>query len=70
MLYKGDAVGEFFADFIVDGKIIVELKATDRGHSVFIAQVLSYLRATNLRLGLLINFNTPVLWRGVRRVIL
>ena len=70
MLYKGDKVGDFFADFIVDGKIVVELKATDRPHGLHIAQVLSYLRATRLSLGLLINFNAPVLYRGVRRVIL
>lgn len=70
MLYKGDKVGDFFADFIVDDKIVVELKATDRPHGVHVAQVLSYLRATNLKLGLLMNFNAPVMYRGVRRVIL
>ena len=69
MRYKGASVGEFFADLIVDDKIIVELKAVAGFHAVHTAQVLSYLRATSLRLGLLINFNTPVLWCGVRRLI-
>jgi len=68
--YKGEYVGDFFADLIVDDTIIVELKAVSGFHAVHVAQVLSYLRATNLRLGLLINFDVPVLWRGVRRVVL
>jgi GxxExxY protein len=69
MLYKGKAVGEFFLDLVVDGKVIVEVKAVERYSPLFTAQVISYLRATKLRLGLLINFNAPVLWRGVRRIV-
>ena len=69
MAYKGRDVGQFCADLIVDGKIIVELKAVTAHHATHVAQVLGYLRATDLRLGLLINFNVPVLWRGVRRLI-
>jgi GxxExxY protein len=69
MLYKGCSVGDFYVDLIVDDKIIVELKAVSGFEAVHAAQVLSYLRSTNLRLGLLINFNVPVLWRGVRRLI-
>jgi len=70
LMYKGKAVGEFFLDLVVDGKVIVELKAVERYNPVFTAQVISYLRATKLRLGLLMNFNSPVLWRGVRRIVL
>jgi GxxExxY protein len=69
MLYRGESVGEFFADFIVDRKVIVELKAVETVRPVHRAQVLSYLRATELELGLLINFNVPVLKQGVRRLI-
>ena len=69
MRYKGCSVGDFFVDLIVDDKIVVELKAVSGFEAVHAAQVLSYLRSTNLRLGLLINFNVPVLWRGVRRLI-
>ena len=69
VFYKSSCVGEFFADLIVDDKIIVELKAVAAILPVHVAQTLSYLNATKLRLGLLINFNVPVLWRGVRRLI-
>jgi GxxExxY protein len=67
--YKGERVGECFADLIVEDKILVELKAVIGFHSVHVAQVLGYLRATRLRLGLLVNFNVPVLCRSVRRLI-
>ena len=69
MLYRGESVGDFFADLIVDHKVLVELKAVDALRSVHRAQVLSYLRATGLELGLLINFNVRVLKDGVRRLI-
>ena len=69
MLYRGEKIGDFFADFIVDDKIVLELKATERTHGAHIAQVVSYLRAANLRLGLLMNFNAPTMVRGMRRVI-
>ena len=69
MTYKGQPVGEFYADFIVDDKIVLELKAVERTLPVHTAQVLSYLRAAQLRLGLLINFNVPVLFRGVKRIV-
>ena len=67
--YRGESVGDFFADVIVDCKVLVELKAVDALRSVHRAQVLSYLRATGLELGLLINFNVRVLKDGVRRLI-
>ena len=69
MLYRGESVGDFFADLIVDRKVIVELKAVDALRAVHRAQMLSYLRATELELGLLINFNVRVLKDGVRRLI-
>jgi GxxExxY protein len=69
MLYRGESVGDFFADLIVDRKVLVELKAVDVLRSVHRAQVLSYLCATGLELGLLINFNVRVLKDGVRRLI-
>ncbi len=69
MLYKGCAVGDYVADLIVDDKIVVELKAVTALQPVHLAQTLSYVHATRLRLGLLINFNVPVLCRGVRRLV-
>lgn len=66
--YKGTPVGETRLDFLVDGRIVVELKAVEQFHPVHMAQVISYLKATGLRLGLLINFNVKVLKDGIRRI--
>ena len=68
--YKGHAVGEFRADFIVENKLLLELKSVERHDPVFEAQVLTYLKISGLRLGLLINFNTRLLKDGVKRIIL
>jgi GxxExxY protein len=68
--YKGYIVGEGRLDLIVNGRLIVELKAVEALAPLHFAQTLSYLRASGCRLGLLINFNVPQLRRGVRRVVL
>jgi GxxExxY protein len=68
--YKGHSVGKGRLDFVVDGCLIVELKAVEAVAPLHTAQVLSYLKATNLALGLLINFNVPVLKNGVKRIVL
>ena len=68
--YKGDVIGEHVLDLIVDGDIVIELKACEQLHPVHAAQLHSYLKAGAFELGLLINFNVPVLKDGVRRVIL
>lgn len=68
--YKGDPVGEFFADVVVENKVILELKSVAKVLPVHRMQLLSYLRATGMRLGLLINFHAPVVWREIRRVVL
>jgi GxxExxY protein len=57
-------------DLLVEGVLIVELKAVIRMDPVFEAQLLSYLKLTNRRLGLLINFNVPLIKHGIKRVIL
>jgi len=68
--YKGLFVTTFRLDLVVDNLIIVELKAVDRPHPVHRAQLVSYLRATGLRLGLLVNFNVELVHRSVMRVVL
>jgi GxxExxY protein len=68
--YKNAAVGEGKLDLLVDDCLIVELKAVEALAAIHKAQVISYLRATRLRLGLLINFNVPILKNGLQRVIL
>ena len=55
---------------LVCERVVVELKAVDALAPIHWVQVRSYLKATGCRLGLLINFNVPVLLRGVRRIIL
>ena len=57
------------ADLLVVEKVVVELKAVEKLLPVHEAQLLSYLRLQDKRLGLLINFNVPVLKDGVRRVV-
>ncbi len=60
----------FRIDLLVEGSLIVEVKAVDAIHPVHIAQVLSYLKLTGNRLGLLINFNVVHLREGIKRVAL
>jgi GxxExxY protein len=57
-------------DLIVEGQIVVELKAVVKLDEVHRAQLISYLRATGLRGGLLVNFRVAVLRHGLRRVVL
>jgi GxxExxY protein len=68
--YKGRPLGLHRLDLVVGGLVLVELKAVDRLHPTHHAQVVSYLRASKLRLALLINFNAAVIKGQIRRVIL
>jgi len=65
-----DAAGEGRLDLLIVGKLPVELKAVEALAPIHKAQVISYLKATGLQLGLLINFNVAVLRAGVQRVVL
>jgi len=60
----------FRLDLLVDEKVIVEIKSVNEMNPVFEAQLLTYLRLTNVRLGLLINFNASVIKKGIKRLIL
>lgn len=69
IVYKGDVLESGFrADFIVQGRILLELKSVESITKVHYAQVLTYLKLTNLRMGLLINFNVTSLRHGLRRL--
>ena len=57
--YKNEVVGEYFADIMVDGKIILELKTVKSLEKIHEAQILNYLKATGYKVGLLINFAYP-----------
>ena len=68
--YKGRTIGEGRLDFLVDGALLIELKAVESLAPIHKAQVISYLKARELQLGLLINFNVPVLRTGIQRIVL
>jgi GxxExxY protein len=69
LTYKGHPVGEARMDLVVDERLLVELKAVEGIAPVHVAQLLSYLTATGLTLGLVVNFNVPLLRDGIRRVV-
>jgi len=70
VIYKGFNLGDSRIDLLVENEIIVELKSVDKMYPLHEAQVLSYLKMAGKRLGLLINFNLPVLKNGIKRIIL
>ncbi|MBI2968712.1 MAG: GxxExxY protein [Bacteroidetes bacterium] len=59
----------FRADIVVDGKVIVEIKSVDTLTDVHYKVLLTYLRLTNLKLGLLVNFNVTLIKNGITRIV-
>ncbi len=59
----------FRFDLLVDERVLCEIKSVDEVHPVCLAQLLTYLKLMNLRLGFLINFNVPLIKEGIQRVI-
>jgi GxxExxY protein len=68
--YKGFLLGNFKIDFLVENKIVIELKSVERYDPIFESQILSYMKLGSYRLGLLINFNSRLLKDGIKRFIL
>jgi GxxExxY protein len=69
--YKGVTMKEAYRiDLVVEGALIVEVKAVEALDPIHESQVLTYLRHTGLRVGLLINFNVAVLKDGIKRLVL
>ena len=68
VVYKGYVIKGQRLDMLVDGEVVVELKSVSNLPDVAVAQVLSYLKATHLQRGLLINFGKTRLVDGVKRV--
>lgn len=69
--YKGARLDcGYRLDLLVDGRVVVELKAVDGIEPVHEAQLLTYLRLTGCKVGLIINFNVPVMKDGIRRRVL
>ena len=70
VLYKGIVIKDpLYLDILVDDKVVVEIKATEKNHPIFESQVLTYLRLTSLKLGLLINFGISPLKDGITRIV-
>jgi GxxExxY protein len=71
LIYKGEKVGDDLRlDIIVDAKVVVELKSVKELEPIHEAQLLTYMKLTGCRVGLLINFNVPVLRHGIKRMVL
>ena len=68
--FENVAVGKYRPDLIVEDTVIVEVKSVDRLIPLFTSQVISYLKVTQLRVGLILNFNVPRLADGIKRVVL
>ena len=68
--YKGRDVGKHRIDFLIEDQVILELKAVDAIHSIYEAQLLTYLRATGKKVRLLMNFNVERLKDGIKRFII
>lgn len=65
VVYRGVVVGRYFADLVVDQKVVVETKVAKAIDPAHRAQVLNYLRASGLEVGLILNFSTPVQFKRV-----
>lgn len=70
VIHEGKDMGiGFIPDIIIFNKVILELKSVETLAEVHYKQLLTYLRLTNLKLGLLINFNVPVIRSGIHRIV-
>ena len=67
--YKGVHVGQGFIDILVDRRLVLGLKAVESLNEVHRAQVIAYLQAMNLQLGLLMNFHVAQLRNGIKRIV-
>jgi GxxExxY protein len=68
--YRGALIGEHRVDLIGESQVVVEIKSVARYDPVFAAQVLTYLKITGLHVGLLLNFNRPLLSDGIKRFVM
>ncbi len=70
VIYKGVAIKEpLFIDNLVEDIVIIEVKAVEKYHPIYETQVLTYLRLTGIKLGLLVNFGAPYVKDGISRII-
>ena len=67
-MYKEQVIGEYRLDLIVEDTVVIEVKSVERFDPIFEAQVLTYLKVTGKRVGLLINFNSRLVKDGIKRI--
>ena len=68
--YRGERLNvSYRCDLLVQGQVVVELKAVERLEPLFTAQLLTYLKLTSCQVGLLVNFHVPLLKQGIKRVV-
>jgi GxxExxY protein len=70
--YHGQEVGDYRADLVVEGLVLIELKVADAVHEIFMAQVMNYLKATEIEVGMVLNFGPEpkfkrVVWTNDRK---
>jgi GxxExxY protein len=70
VMYRGKTLCHQKLDIVVNGELVLEIKAVDQLNPVHRAQLMCYLRVSKLSVGLLINFNVPVLQDGIKRIVL
>jgi len=70
LTYKGKDIGWYRVDYLVEDEIFVELKTVETLQGIHETQLLTYLRASNKKVGLLINFNVERLKDGIKRLVL
>jgi GxxExxY protein len=68
--YKGLPIGDYRIDLLVEDTVVVEIKSTERHDPLFEAQLLSYMKLGGYKVGLLINFNSVILTKGIKRFVL
>jgi GxxExxY protein len=71
VIYKGHQLNQNYRiDLLIDNQLIIELKAVDKLQGIHQAQLLTYMKLTQIKMGLLINFNEAVLKNGIKRFVL
>jgi GxxExxY protein len=70
LFYKGHDTGKYYAiDILVENEIIIEIKCADVMHPVYTAQIISYLKLSQKKLGFLVNFHVPIVKEGIKRFV-
>jgi GxxExxY protein len=70
LFYKGHDTGKYYAiDVLVENEIVIEIKCCDTLHPVYSAQIISYLKLSQKKLGFLVNFHVPLIKEGIKRFV-